>query len=65
MVNEKLGLFFPAELEKIRSNKCPFCSCDIDITSFTDQLSLKEFHISGLCQKCQDETFKQKDDRNG
>ena len=57
MVNEKLGLFFPEELERIRSNKCPFCACEIDITTFKDELSLKEFHISGLCQKCQDKTF--------
>ncbi len=57
MVNESLGLFFPNELESIRNNKCPFCKCGIDITKFKDTLSLKEFHISGLCQGCQDETF--------
>lgn len=59
MVNEKLGLFFPNELERIRSNLCPICSCKIDITTFKDELSLKEFHISGLCQRCQDKTFKE------
>ena len=57
MVNEELGLFFPKELEKIRSNRCPFCACEINITKFKDRLSLKEFHISGLCQECQDKTF--------
>jgi len=24
---------------------------------FKDQLSIKEYSISGLCQKCQDDTF--------
>ncbi|KKN27772.1 hypothetical protein LCGC14_0861220 [marine sediment metagenome] len=57
MVKEKLGLFFPEELERIRNNQCPICCCNIDITKFKDKLSLKEFHISGLCQKCQDKMF--------
>lgn len=52
-----IGLFFPEELNNIRQNKCPLCSEDIDITSFKDKLSLKEFNISGMCQKCQDKTF--------
>jgi len=57
MVNESLGLFFPIELARIRQNKCPLCAEDIDITSFKDELSLKEFHISGMCQRCQDKVF--------
>jgi len=24
---------------------------------FRDELSIKEYHISGMCQKCQDEVF--------
>ena len=35
---------------------CPFCNKEV--TGFKDSLSLREFEISGLCQKCQDETFK-------
>ena len=34
---------------------CPLCSSEI--TEFRDELSRKEFYISGMCQKCQDETF--------
>ena len=37
--------------------KCPFCQTLIHIESFTDQLSVKEFGISGICQKCQDKVF--------
>lgn len=41
---------------KIKSNKCVFCGKDA--TEFTDELSRKEYTISGLCQKCQNEVFK-------
>jgi len=44
-------------LKTIKEGKCPFCKKQIDIESFKDELSLKEFAISGLCQKCQDEVF--------
>ena len=38
--------------------KCPFCGKEIDVeTEFTDELSKKEFAISGLCQSCQDDFF--------
>jgi len=34
------------------------CSvCPKEITGFRDQLSEKEYTISGMCQDCQDETF--------
>lgn len=37
---------------------CPFCGKTINPeTEFRDDLSLKEYGISGLCQKCQDEVF--------
>jgi len=37
---------------------CPFCGEPIDhIHGFRDELSRREFEISGLCQTCQDEVF--------
>lgn len=36
---------------------CPFCGKEVDENSFVDELSLKEFRISGLCQECQDDFF--------
>jgi hypothetical protein len=36
---------------------CVFCSKEIKMEDFKDRLSIKEYGISGLCQKCQDETF--------
>ena len=44
-------------------NECPFCGKPPTNTKFgkaflfTDELSAKEYKISGLCQACQDKTF--------
>lgn len=44
--------------DRIEDGKCPFCGKSIDVEiEFRDQLSKREFEISGLCQKCQDEIF--------
>lgn len=42
-----------AEKEKV----CVFCHNPIDMKDFRDELSIKEYRISGICQKCQDDTF--------
>ena len=39
----------------IARNTCVCCKGDAVI--FDDALSLKEFTISGMCQKCQNDTF--------
>ncbi len=39
----------------IRTNKC--MTCDEDAKEFRDDLSRKEYTISGMCQNCQDTTF--------
>jgi len=31
--------------------------CKREVLGFKDDLSVKEYNISGFCQKCQDETF--------
>jgi len=36
--------------------KCPFCELEVQ-DDFKDELSRKEFSLSGLCQGCQDEFF--------
>ena len=44
--------------DKARLFKCIICSDDITgIESFRDELSRKEYTISGMCQKCQDGIF--------
>jgi len=41
--------------EAVKTRTCVICEQPAD--TFRDTLSLKEFGISGLCQKCQDKTF--------
>lgn len=49
---------FPEEEARKERGQCPFCRKQIDATmEFRDELSQREFRISGLCQKCQDEFF--------
>ena len=43
--------------EAITSKTCPCCGSAVTLDSFKDELSLKEFHISGMCQTCQDSVF--------
>ena len=38
--------------------ECPFCGKDMTNPVFRDELSKKEFSISGICQECQDNYFK-------
>lgn len=41
--------------ESITTDMCVFCNNPA--TEFKDELSKREYRISGLCQKCQDEVF--------
>jgi len=50
---------FEKEVKLIRQGRCPFCKTKIYKINFKDALSLKEYFISGLCQSCQDEVFKE------
>lgn len=42
-------------VKTITSNKCVTCMGDAD--TFTDDLSKREYAISGMCQTCQDKIF--------
>lgn len=43
----------------LNAGLCPTCSGEVG--EFRDDLSIKEFSISGMCQKCQDSVFKKGD----
>ena len=58
------GLGFHAQIDAVEESKCPFCRKPINVQGFRDDLSHKEFTISGLCQKCQDEMFGAPKDEN-
>lgn len=51
----KLG--YGKQVEAKNNGICPQCNAKVDPTSFRDELSAREFKISGLCQTCQDEVF--------
>ena len=48
---------FDKEVEDVHNGICPSCKNQINSAEFRDELSKREFKISGLCQKCQDEIF--------
>jgi len=48
---------FSKEVEKIKHGLCPMCSKPIKMKEFKDDLSRKEYGISGMCQVCQDGIF--------
>jgi len=54
-IMEKAG--FNKEVETVEQGRCPFCKNKIKMEEFRDSISWREFHISGLCQKCQDDFF--------
>ena len=41
----------------VENKTCAICDASVELNSFKNEISLKEFHISGLCQDCQDEVF--------
>jgi formylmethanofuran dehydrogenase subunit E len=52
-----VDLIFPEKRKLKEQGKCPLCA--EPITEFRDDLSRKEYGISGMCQKCQDRVFKE------
>ena len=53
-----INTLFPEEAARINEGKCPFCGKVIDVENeFKDDLSRREFEISGMCQSCQDDFF--------
>lgn len=46
---------FPGTAQAIAENKCPMCKKPIG--EFKNEISKREYLISGMCQACQDEVF--------
>lgn len=51
-MEEVLEALFPGQAKLKAEHLCPFCKHAIG--PFRDELSLREYSISGLCQECQD-----------
>lgn len=47
----------PGCLDRVLNMTCATCSGEIDPDNFHDTLSRREYEISGMCQKCQDNFF--------
>lgn len=41
----------------INNHLCTKCGKSVNLGSFKDAISIKEYGISGFCQECQDEIF--------
>lgn len=56
-LNKPAFKVFPQAASNIRKTCCSACGKPVQAREFKDSLSLREYHISGLCQRCQDEVF--------
>jgi hypothetical protein len=54
-IENVLSLFVDDRKRSITADECAWCRKPA--TQFKDDVSRREFRISGLCQACQDETF--------
>ena len=52
---KKMG--FTQEVKSVEKGSCPLCHQDITWQQFRDELSKREYRISGMCQCCQDRIF--------
>lgn len=58
MNKEIIRKFFGNDIiNQIENSICPICKEKININDFRTNLDIKEYTISGLCQKCQDRIF--------
>ena len=48
---------FGDAVDAVEAKKCPFCAKPINDSDFKNDVSRREYEISGICQKCQDKTF--------
>ena len=47
-------------VKAVENHVCPGCGKPVDESEFTSDLERKEFKISGLCKKCQNQIFESK-----
>ena len=45
------------QVDAVNQGNCPICGKKVGPDDLRDDLSRKEFFISGMCQVCQDEVF--------
>jgi len=55
LAKRPIALLEPNFIEKLRKGICTTCQTKIE--GFNNEISLKEYRISGMCQSCQDSVF--------
>ena len=58
-MNEEIikAIFGNEIMNRLNNHLCPMCGQKIDESDFRDELSKREYEISGMCQQCQDKIF--------
>ena len=57
-MNKPVWKMFPEKAQRARTGRCVDCGVPIkDTDDFKDAISIREYAVSGLCQKCQDAIF--------
>ena len=57
-LDEVITAIFGIDRKKsVEDCTCAMCGKGVSFDSFKDEISLKEFHISAMCQPCQDSVF--------
>ena len=54
-LSKPIFALMPHLADRIMMGVCTYCAITLD--DFRDELSAKEYSISGMCQTCQDKTF--------
>jgi len=55
-VKRPVDSIFPEGYKLKTQGKCPTCRKPVDVGEF-DEISYKEYQISGMCQSCQNKVF--------
>lgn len=54
-LSKPIFAMMPDLADRVINGQCTFCAKAL--TEFRDELSKKEYSVSGMCQLCQDEIF--------
>tara|TARA_R110000737_G_scaffold319672_1_gene330978 strand:- start:195 stop:422 length:228 start_codon:yes stop_codon:yes gene_type:complete len=54
-LSKPIFALMPHLADRIMQGVCTYCAVTLD--DFRDEISAKEYSISGMCQTCQDKTF--------
>ena len=52
---------FGATVARVERGQCATCGTDVSEKDLVDEISVREFGISGMCQSCQDHYFRDQD----